>query len=144
MSCERRLPSHCTLALSVLGLLACSADPSSGSGESGECIDPTDTDGDGISDCEELAAGLDPELSDSDGDGDEDGDELDCGSDPLDAEEQCFDCGWVRSDPGDLESSGSSEGDVIANLDFIDQCGEEVQLWDFAEEYHILWMTAAW
>ena len=39
---------------------------------------------------------------------------------------------------------GLNEGDVIANLAFIDQCEEEVSLWDFAGEYHILWMTAAW
>ena len=81
---------------------------------------------------------------DSDGDGVEDCIELDCGSDSLDSEEQCFACGWTRNDPGDLESTGSSEGDVIANLRFIDQCGEEVSLWDFAGEYHILWMTASW
>ena len=45
---------------------------------------------------------------------------------------------------GDLESTGSSEGDVIANVDLIDQCGETVPLWDLAGEYHILFMTAAW
>ena len=112
--------------------------------DSGDCRASSDADGDGLDDCTELAAGLDPELADSDGDGDSDGDELDCGSDPLDDAERCYACGWARRDPGDLESTGSAEGDVIANLQFIDQCEEEVALWDLAEEYHILWMTASW
>ena len=111
---------------------------------SGDCEVSSDADGDGLDDCAELAAGLDPDLADSDGDGDSDGDEFDCGSDPLDEDERCFACGWTRRDPGDLESTGSGEGDVIANLQFIDQCEEEVALWDFAEEYHILWLTASW
>lgn len=58
--------------------------------------------------------------------------------------EDCTTCGWDCADPGDLESLGSDEGDVIANLGMVDQCGEEVSLWDFAQEWHILWMTAEW
>jgi hypothetical protein len=126
------------LSVAIL-LTACSGDP-----VSDDCEASNDADGDGLDDCTELAAGLDPALSDSDGDGESDGDELDCGSDPLDDGERCFACGWIRGDPGDLESTGSEEGDVIANLDFFDQCEEEVALWDFAGEYHILWMTASW
>jgi len=41
-------------------------------------------------------------------------------------------------------STGAGEGDVMVNLAMIDQCGEEVTLWDFAQEYHILFITAAW
>ena len=109
-----------------------------------ECVAGADSDGDGIDDCVELASGLNPDVADSDGDGESDGDELDCGSNGLDPDEQCFACGWIRNDPGDLVSTGTSEGDVIANMDFVDQCEEQVALWDFAQEYHILWMTAAW
>ena len=65
-------------------------------------------------------------------------------SDPIDAGQKCYACGWKHNDPGTLASTGSNEGDVIANLDLIDQCKEPVRLWDFAGEYHILFMTAAW
>jgi hypothetical protein len=53
-------------------------------------------------------------------------------------------CGWTGEDPGDLSSTGTAEGDVVANIDFIDQCGEEPSLHDFAGEWHILFMTAEW
>ena len=129
------LVSHGFAGLVAAALWGCGA---------GECDDSQDGDGDGVGDCTELAAGLDPGLTDSDGDGYSDGDELDCGSDPLDDGEGCYDCGWTRADPGDLEATGNAVGDVIENLEFIDQCGEDVALWDFAEEYHILWMTASW
>lgn len=42
-----------------------------------------DTDGDGLTTCQELAAGLDPDESDSDGDGLNDGSEMDLGTNPL-------------------------------------------------------------
>ena len=53
-------------------------------------------------------------------------------------------CGWPSNDPGDLASAGSAVGDVIENLTLVDQCGEDLKLWDLAGEYHILFMTAAW
>jgi hypothetical protein len=113
--------------------------------EKGEdCTAGLDADGDGLDECEELSAGTDPDLADTDGDGLDDGEEVACGSNGNDSDEQCYACGWTRADPGNLESTGSGEGDVIANLGLVDQCGEEVKLWDFAEEYHILWMTAVW
>ena len=128
------------LVLSVVLMMACDA----GSTDGEDCLAGHDSDGDGVDDCVELAAGLNPELADSDGDGESDGDEVACGSNGLDPDEQCFACGWMRNDPGDLVSTGTDEGDVIANIVLIDQCEEEVSLWDFAQEYHILWMTAAW
>lgn len=45
---------------------------------------PTDSDGDGVSDGDEIAMGLDPDDPDSDDDGLEDGEEIDLGTDPLD------------------------------------------------------------
>jgi hypothetical protein len=117
-----------------------------GAGDSGsgttECL--ADSDMDGVTNCIEEEIGTDPDNPDSDGDGTSDGAEIDCGSDPLDAEEQCYACGWPQNDPGNLVSTGTQEGDVIANLRFIDQCNEELSLWDLAGEYHILYMTAAW
>jgi len=79
---------------------------------------------------------------------------------PLDAKDACsngmivndygncvsavpYTCGWKRNNPGALESTGSSIGDVVANLSLVDQCSEKVELWDFYGEYNILWMTGA-
>lgn len=105
---------------------------------------PDDLDGDGLDACLEAELGTDPAVADSDLDGLTDGDEDACGSDPLDVDQGCYACGWRHDDPGDLVSTGADEGDVIANLALIDQCEEPVDLWDFAREYHILFLTAAW
>lgn len=129
--------------LALLAGLACGPDDGS-DGDGGSDCSTEDSDGDGLDGCEEAALGTDPDVADSDGDGLSDGDEADCVSDPLDAEEQCFACGWEHNDPGNLVSTGAEEGDVIANLDLWDQCDEPVSLWDFAEEYHILFLTAEW
>jgi hypothetical protein len=103
-----------------------------------------DSDGDGLADGEEVGIGSDPLASDSDSDGLSDFDEVACVSSPVDAAEQCYACGWPHNDPGTLISEGAALGDVIGNMTAIDQCGEEVELWDFAQEYHILYLTAAW
>lgn len=105
----------------------------------------TDSDGDGLEDCAERdEIGTDPTRADTDGDGFDDAEEVACVSDPADASETCYACGWPHGDPGDLESTGADEGDVIANLALWDQCGEEVHLWDFTGPYYILYATAEW
>lgn len=109
-----------------------------------ECSVDVDSDGDGIDDCAEQELGTDPTLADSDGDGLSDKEEVDCVSNPLDETEQCYACGWAHNDPGDVESTGSEIGDVMANLQLEDQCGDVVDTWDFYGEYHVLYMTAAW
>ncbi|MBX3131307.1 MAG: hypothetical protein KF718_31595 [Polyangiaceae bacterium] len=53
-------------------------------------------------------------------------------------------CGWAHGDPGNLESTGAEEGDVIENVPLVDQCGETVPLWDFAGQYRMLFMTTVW
>ena len=103
-----------------------------------------DSDGDRLDDCEEADLGTDPDQPDTDDDGTSDGDEVECVSDPLDASEQCYACGWRHGDPGDLVSTGAGLGDVVENVPFLDPCEEVVDLWDFAGEYHILFVTAAW
>ena len=108
------------------------------------CSEDSDLDGDGLNDCEEEALGTALNMADSDGDGFSDAEEVDCVSDPLDADEACYACGWAHNDPGNLESTGDGEGDVIANLSLLDQCGETVDLWDFHGDYHIMYVTAAW
>ncbi len=124
-----------------------------------------DTDGDKLSDCDELALKTDPKKADTDGDGLDDLKEVQCVSNPLDKNELCYKCGWFHNDPKNLASNGKAEGNVIGNMKLSDQCGETISLWDFANtamsptnvwaklvkgfngpkpEYHILFMTAAW
>lgn len=108
------------------------------------CSIDSDADADGLNDCEELEFGTDPESADSDGDGYSDADEITCVSSPLNANEQCYACGWEHNDPGNLASTGADYGDIVANVQLPDQCDEVVDLWDFHGEYHVLYMTAAW
>ena len=137
------------LGMALAGMLAsaCGTDaapPVGGAGSAGGDDGTGNADGDCLTDGDELTLGTDPTLADSDGDGDDDCKELDCGSDPSDGAEKCYACGWKRNDPGNLVSTGAAVGDVIENLELVDQCGEEIALWDFAQAYHILFMTAAW
>ena len=109
-----------------------------------ECSTSSDLDEDGLDDCAEEELGTDPASADSDGDGFTDSEEVDCVSDPLASSEQCYACGWAHNDPGDLQSDGADVGDVVANIQLTDQCGDVVDLWDFHGEYHVLYQTAAW
>ena len=109
-----------------------------------KCSEEEDLDLDGINDCLEAEMGTDANNSDSDGDGYTDLEEMNCVSDPTNEEEVCYSCGWAHNDPGNLSSTGSNEGDVMSNLRMVDQCGDEVDLWDFHGAYHVLYMTAAW
>jgi hypothetical protein len=102
------------------------------------------SDGDCMTDLEEVAAGTDPHQVDGDGDGSSDCDEIACGSNPSDAEQRCYACGWKRNDPDNLVSDGAEIGDVVSNITLTDQCGEQVSLWDFHGQYIIMYMTAAW
>lgn len=140
-----------TLMTAGLVLFACSAEPPAEDDDTEpdedgtEQIDPNaNADGDCMTDAEELALGTDPNAIDSDLDGVADCDEIACVSDPLDVAEVCYACGWQHNDPGDIVSTGSAAGDVMANFSLVDQCGEEVAMHDFAGAYHILYMTAGW
>jgi len=65
-------------------------EPEAGEPEAGEPEpQPTDTDGDGLSDAFEAERGTNPQNPDTDGDGQDDGHEVDCGSSPLDPQIQC-------------------------------------------------------
>lgn len=131
------------LFLLPLALWSC-GDPPGGADSGAADCSSDDPDADGLDGCAEAALGTDPDAADSDGDGLTDGEEADCVSDPLDATEQCYACGWAHNDPGTLVSTGAEVGDTIADMALWDQCGEEVSMWDFAEEYHILFLTAEW
>jgi hypothetical protein len=138
-------------------IAGCLTAGSSGGGGGGDADADADTDADADADTDadadsdtdsgtgsDTGSGTGEDPVDSDGDGFLDDEETDCGSDPADVASTCYACGWRRGDPGDLVSTGNQEGDTVANVTMIDQCGEEVPLWDFAGEYHILFMTAAW
>jgi hypothetical protein len=164
--------------LSALGLLSCKTEESGDPGPDpvnnpsanadGDCLtdaeerelgtDPADANGDAdadtLLDCDEVARGSNPTAADSDGDGAGDGEEVACVSSPIDGAEKCYACGWKHNDPGDLVATGKDVGNVIGNMQIVDQCLETVSLWDFAATpkspmpeprgYHILFMTAAW
>ena len=134
-------------------LMACGAeDPASDDGDdstgaTGEPaeIDPTlNTDGDCMTDVQEIELGTNPELADSDGDGFDDCAEIDCVSNPNDITEVCYQCGWQHKDPGTIVPTGTDTGHIMGNVELVDQCGDLVSLWDFYGQYHILYMTAAW
>ena len=109
-----------------------------------DCTPDLDQDGDGIDECIEAELGTSDLEIDSDGDGDSDAQELDCLSDPTNPEEACYECGWKRSDPGTIATTGTEAGDIIANIPFVDQCGDAVPLYDFADGYNVLYMTTQW
>jgi hypothetical protein len=136
-------PSPLFLMLVSLGCSSEKTDVGSSPGIPSTCDATLDTDADGLDDCTELELGLDPEEADTDGDGIVDAIEIDCGSDPIDIDDFCYECGWGRNDPGDISATGAGHGDVMENIALVDQCREEVDIYDFAGEYHILYMTAA-
>ncbi|MCB9743524.1 MAG: TlpA family protein disulfide reductase [Alphaproteobacteria bacterium] len=79
---------------------------------------PADTDGDGLTDEEEEALGLDPLQADSDGDGLSDPDELALGTDPLlaDSDGDGLDDGEeldLDTDPWLVDSDGDGLGDGV-------------------------------
>jgi hypothetical protein len=132
-----RLLRHTCLSVLLASAGAC--------GPGDACDATADADGDTIDDCTEVdVLGTDPLRADSDADGFDDGEEQACGSDPLDVADVCYACGWHQDDPGDLVATGNRVGDTADNLVLVDQCGDEVKLWDFAQEYHILFLTASW
>jgi len=125
-------------------------------------VDPAtvDSDGDGLTDQQEIDLGTDPQAADSDddrlqdgaevdastdplnpdsdGDSYADGDEVNEGTDPLDEASVIYLGGWPYdpfkdqiADPG--FSGAISMGGVYPDLIGIDQFGQEVHLYDFAE-----------
>lgn len=142
-----------TLRLLLPLVIGCSAAPPSsgksatdtgGSDPATPCSATVDTDADGLDDCTEAELGTDPSVQDTDGDGFSDAEEVACVSDPLASDEACYACGWPHNDPGTLSDPGAEVGDTMANLALVDQCGERVDLWDFAGSWHVLYATASW
>lgn len=137
-------PMWATSVLLACGTSTSESKDSGTNGTTSGCDADADADADGLDDCTEEELGTSPDSMDSDGDGYSDADELDCDSDPLDIDVFCYACGWSRNDPGTLSSTGAEVGDTLANLSLVDQCGEDVALWDFAGSYTVAFITAAW
>jgi cysteine-rich repeat protein len=79
-----------------------------------------DSDGDSINDGNEVTLGTDPTNPDSDGDGINDGDELDLGTDPLNPDDACGNVDLAASlavKPVDIifviDNSGSMSGEIL-------------------------------
>lgn len=110
-----------------------------------------DTDGDTITDAEELDLGIDPLSTDSDGDGYDDEDEIAEGSDPADAESKIYTGGWpYNPNKGDITDPGwdsePDEGQTLPHFEMVDQFGEMVDIYDFAQpgKFMILDVSARW
>ncbi|MFT5586396.1 MAG: hypothetical protein ACI9VR_003994 [Cognaticolwellia sp.] len=125
--------------------------------ESKEGTDPlvADSDGDGLLDGEEVKEfGSDPLSTDSDGDGYLDGWEVTEGSDPADADSVIYKGGWpYNPDKDSIETIAPSEasglakvGDKLVRGKFLDQWGDEVDLYDFygQGQYIVLDYSAVW
>ena len=160
--------------LPALALAACSEkEDTDTTGGSSHEVSTVDTDGDGITDADEAAAGTDPALADTDADGindadeatngtdalnaDTDGDgypdgaELSAGSSPTDPESGIYTGGWPFNADKDSMTAGdasgrAAEGEIVPRFKFVDQFGEEVDLYDFAHQGKpmIIDLSGAW
>jgi hypothetical protein len=111
----------------------------------------TDSDADGLEDGAEAGLGTDPLAADSDGDGYPDGVEASAGSNPNDAEDGVYAGGWPYNPNKDAMAQGdfegrADEGEIVPRYKFIDQFGDEVDLYDFAQQGKpmIIDLSGAW
>lgn len=96
-----------------------------------------DSDDDGLADNDEKSLGTDPKAADSDGDGYRDADEVSMDSDPTDADDVIYQGGWpFYAGKEDIANPGTTsrarEGDILGRMQFTDQFGDLVDLYDFA------------
>ena len=102
-----------------------------------------DSDQDGIDDKDEVDAGSDPMKADTDGDGCNDKVEMDASSSPTDASETIFAGNWPCNPLKDtLEDPGwggtGTEDSILPNWSAIDQYGEQIDIYEFANNNFIL------
>ncbi len=110
-----------------------------------------DTDDDGLTDGEEVEIGTDGTRPDTDRDGYTDSEEVDAGTDPVDRDSVIYQGGWPYN-PDKDSISGLDwreelyEGDVVYRFTGVDQFGDTVDLYDFADHgrYVVLALSTAW
>jgi thiol-disulfide isomerase/thioredoxin len=108
--------------------------------ELGTDPDNVDSDGDTISDFDEHEAGLDPLSVDSDGDSYQDNWEQTEGTDPTDPNSVIYEGGWPynpdKAQYADRtwDDAGYDEGDPLAYFAWYDRFGDEVNIYDFADQ----------
>ena len=108
-------------------------DPGDGDGDPG----PVDTDGDGLTDEEELEIGTDPTLRDTDYDNYWDSWELIEGTDPLDQTSRIYKGYWpynpVKDElaQGTWDTASTTVGTPFPRASFLDHHGDYVDLYDF-------------
>jgi thiol-disulfide isomerase/thioredoxin len=144
----RKLPA----SLSLMALLTMGCFLKKDKGDDG-----TDSDGDGLSDAEELALGTDPYDADSDGDGQTDGEEVANGTSPTNPysftyEHGDYNVGDCAEPPAADAPSGANNGyaaswgvgDTVANFTMQDQYGQQVHLYSFCGQHVMLAFGAMW
>lgn len=122
-------------------------------------VDTTDTDADGVTDADEATLGTDPNLADTDGDGQNDGEEVAAGTSALNAYSRTYIGGYnvgacdVAPEPtgptgigryDTYEWDAFQNGDIPENWTFVDQYGEEVDLYSFCGRTIVLAFGAGW
>ena len=106
---------------------------------------PFDSDGDGMMDDDEVAAGTDPENADSDDDGWEDGEEVASYTDPADPDDHPYTGGWkIDSCRHDVEPTGNAVGDIAYDFELEDQFGDTLHLHDFCGQAVFIESSAFW
>lgn len=109
-----------------------------GADEGGETPADPDSDQDGLTDSQEAELGTDPNDKDSDNDNYWDGWEVAEGTNPLDASDRIYHGYWpYNPDKDELEqgsfgTSTTAKGSPFPRAEFIDQHGDLVDFYDFA------------
>lgn len=107
-------------------------------GETGDGVDDTDSDQDGLTDLEEAELGTDPNDKDTDDDNYWDSWEVLEGTDPLDLDSRIY-TGWWPYNPakdelpqGSWDTASTTPGAQFPRDAFYDRHGELVDIYDFA------------
>jgi thiol-disulfide isomerase/thioredoxin len=105
-----------------------------------------DSDGDGVSDEEEIANGTDPESDDTDLDGWTDGEEVERNTDPTDGSDKPYEGGWPIGDcRNDVSADSSlSQGGTAPDFELTDSFGDTVRLHDFCHMAVLVVTGAEW
>jgi len=124
-------------------IFACSQPPEqhATTSQCGDCADPADTDGDGLSDDLELELGTDPEDPDTDDDRWSDGEEVDQFTDPLSRADHPYLGGW-RIDACRNDDSQTDVDNLAPELALEDQFGDVVDLRDFCDQVVLIVATS--